>query len=201
VTRNITWILALAATAAWAQAAAPAIAPGTTIRVELEKKLDSKKARPGQPVRVKVDKAIKDHGTVLLPKNCYLIGTVTEDAPAVKGKMASLGVLFTSAVTKKGAVLAPKLRAAIVHIYADRQNTYGMLTMPAEMGGSGVPPPMVGGSGRYAAYDKANGHPVDYNVLESYNGVGADVGGEIVAVTSGNFHIDSGTKLQLRILH
>jgi hypothetical protein len=201
VTRPILLLLAIAAAAAWAQAPAATLAPDTTIKVELEKKLDSKKAKVGQPVRVKVEQEIKDHGAVVLPKNCYLVGTVTEDAPAAKGKMASVGVLFTSAQTKKGAPVAAHFRAAFVKIYADRDNTYGMLTMPAEMGGNYTPPPMTGGNGRYGAYDKANGKPVEYSVLDSYNGVGPDLGGEIVAVTSGDFHIDSGTKLQVRILH
>jgi hypothetical protein len=201
VTRTIPLLLACAAAVAYAQTPAATLAPGTTIKVELEKKLDSKKAKVGQPVMVKVEQEIKDHGTVVLPKNCYLVGTVTEDAPAAKGKMASFGVLFTSAQTKKGEPVAGHFRAAFVKIYADSQNTYGMLTMPAEMGGNGVPPPMVGGDNRYSAYDQANGKPVDYSVLENYNGVGTDLGGEVVAVTDGDFHIDSGTKMQVRILH
>ncbi len=198
--RYVGAVLFLAA-AVWAQAPAATLAPGTTIKVELEKKLDSKKSKLGQPVRVKVQQEIKQHGAVLLPKNCYLVGAVTEDTPAAKGKLASFGVLFTSAQTKKGAVLVPHLRAAIVHIYPDSDNTYGMLTLPREMGGNGTPPPMVGGSGKYGGYDKTSGKPVEYSVLESYNGVGTDLGGEVVGVAGGDFHIDSGTRLQVRILH
>ncbi len=198
MTRYVSVILVLAA-AAGAQAA-PALAPGTTVKVELETKLDSKKAKVGERVRAKVQQQIKDHGTVLLPKNCYLVGTVTEDQPAKGKSQASVGVLFSSVQTKKGAILVPHLRAAIVHIYADSDDRYSMLTMPVEMGGSGVPPPMTGGSDRYANYDQVNGKPVEYSVMETYNGAGADLGGEVVGVANGNFHIDSGTRLQIRIL-
>jgi hypothetical protein len=114
--RYVALILSLAASGLTEQTPR-VLPPGTTINVELDTNLASKTAKIGDPVRAKVEQQIKLHGAVLLAKNSYLLGAVTEDSLAKPGKMASFGVLFTWALANNGAVLMSHLRAAIVRIY------------------------------------------------------------------------------------
>lgn len=203
VSRLFFALLLLAVSAVWGQApaASATIAPGTTIRIQLQKKVDTKKAKVGDKIIAKVNDNIKDHGATLLPKNSLLVGEVTLVAPATKQTPAKLGVLFDQATTQKGQVLL-HLRAAIVRVMQDDySNGAGMLSTPAEMGGSGTAMVMDPGNPAYANLDRAsNGIPIQYSVMETANGSGADLGGVIYSV-GGDFSFDQGAHLQVRVLH
>ncbi len=207
----ISLMLALAG----AIAPVPKLAPGTNIKVELESRLGSKTARIGQPVRAKVEQKVKDHGRVLLPKGCYLVGVVTEDSQAQKDKRASFGVLFSSARTKRGRVLVPRLRAAIVRIVPDKVGQNNNPNNPADgafkipgWGGGLLPFPRAQNPGKkrqtkgpYAMFDRANGKPVAFAIMMTFNGAGRDLGGLVMALGDGDISLDSGTSLEVRVLH
>ena len=178
--------------------APPAPAPGTSFNVELQHKLDSKKAKPGDPVVATLKQDVKAGGRVVIPKNSLLVGTVTTVSASENHSPGKIGVLFDRATDKKGAVLA-HLRAAIVQVAVASGDEYGMLTRPAEMGGTGAPPPMAGGNGGGANRD-TNGVPLQIAVMETFNGAGADLGG-ILSAASSNFSLDDGTVLKVRVLH
>lgn len=200
-------IVLLAAAIGWAQtpAAAPAITPGIAFKVELQAKLDTKKAKVGDKVVAKVNDNVKDHGVTLIAKNTMLTGMVTEAVPAQGNQPAKLGVLFDVATPKSGAAI--HLRAAIVKVIPD---TFGdnasMISRPAEMSGGNNPGQSSTnqfdpGNPAYANMDRAsNGTPIQYAVMETFDGNGVDMGGEISSV-SGNFTLDDGTHVQVRVLH
>ncbi|HUX66995.1 MAG TPA: hypothetical protein VMV31_05875 [Terriglobales bacterium] len=196
-------MLFVGVTGAGAQApAGAALKPGTIIKIELQKKLDTKKAKVGDAVVAKVMQPIKDHQTVLVPKDSLLVGQVTLATPA-KGKThAQLGVLFDEATTKQGTVLL-HLRGAIVKVRQDSTNWNEKMSIPPEMGGSGIPMAMspTNDDAAYPNLDKSSdGAPIEYAVMETADGTGADLGGVISSV-GGNFDLDGGTHLQVRVLH
>ncbi|MGH9482130.1 MAG: hypothetical protein ACRD1L_08545 [Terriglobales bacterium] len=189
--------------AAWALSQAPAtpvaVAAGTEFKIELQTKLDSKKAKAGDQVAAKVSENVKDHGVILIAKNSLLTGRVTEAAPSAGGQPAKLGVRFELATPKTGAPVP--LRAAIVKVIPDAFNGSSMVSRPAEMGGSGTATQFDAGNPAYANMDRAsNGTPIQYAVMETYNGAGVDLGGEITSV-GGNFNLDEGAHLEVRVLH
>jgi hypothetical protein len=214
VARHVVPVLALLAAAVAAQAPAPRLAPGAAIEVRLESALASQTAKIGDPVRAMVERQIKKSGKVILPKGSVLLGRVTEDSLAQKGKMASFGVLFTTALATNGATLLPNLRAAIVRIYPvkkvkTRKQSPGIQMSP-ELGGPRVvfsPFPSVGVAknkkkgGPYANFDHTQGKPVAFAVMERFNGAGRDLGGLVMALTPGDIQLKSGANLQVRVLH
>jgi hypothetical protein len=212
VARHLGPLLTLLLAALGAQAPSSSLAPGATIQVQLETALASKTARIGDPVRAKVERQIKLHGKVLLPKHSYLLGAVTEDSHAREGKMASFGVLFTSALANNDAILLPRLRAAIVRIYPVKKvktrKSVPSIQMAPEIGGRSViftPFPSVGvdkpKKGSYPNFDHTNGKPVAFALMETYNGRGRDLGGLVVALTPGDIQLKQGANLQVRVLH
>jgi len=201
---RVLFMLIVAVTAVWAQAPAAGarLEPGTTVRIKLQKNLDTKKSEVGDKVVAKVLQDIKDHKTMLLPKNSLLVGQVTLVIPAQGSQHAQLGVLFDQATTKQGAVLL-HLRAAIVKVKSDSANWNEKMTMPPEMGGSGIPRAMspTNDDAAYPNLDRAsNGIPIEYAVMETANGSGADLGG-VMSSMGGNFDLVAGTHLQVRVLH
>ena len=212
VARIVASVLTLLVAPCGAQAPARSLAPGTTIEVQLDTGLASKTARIGDPVRATVERPVKLDGKLVLPKNSYLLGSVTEDSLAAKGKMASFGVLFTWALANSGALLASGLRAAIVRIYpAQKVKTHKpvpSIQMSPEVGGRSeifTPFPRVGVAKKkpvpYANFDHTAGKPVAFAVMETYNGAGKDLGGLVMALTPGDIQLKPGANLQVRILH
>jgi hypothetical protein len=80
------------------------LAPGMTINAELNSTLDSKKAKPGDPVTAKATEAVKSSdGRTILPKGAKLVGKVTESKSRAKGDSDSvLGIQFDKAMLKDG---------------------------------------------------------------------------------------------------
>lgn len=190
----------LCAGLAVAQSALPV---GTTFKIELQTKLDSKKAKVGDKVQAKCSDNVKVHGANVLPKNSVLTGIVTQATPAEGSQPAQLGILFNTATPKGGAAIA--FRAAIVKVYADDNNSnnqLGMLTQPAEMtGGTGTNAAVMnGGQMSYLGLDRSsNGIPIQYSIQETASGQQSDLGGVVSSVRD-NFTLDDGAHLQLRVL-
>jgi hypothetical protein len=79
------------------------LASGTAINAELSTSVDSKKAKPGDPVKAKITEAVTSNGQAVLPKGAQLVGHVTEASARAKGgNESSLGIVFDKAVLKHG---------------------------------------------------------------------------------------------------
>jgi hypothetical protein len=76
---------------------------GTTISVELKDPLDSKKVKPGDPVKLKTTEAYKSNDQIVLPKGTQLLGHVTRATVKEKGQNgSSLGIAWDKAILKNG---------------------------------------------------------------------------------------------------
>jgi hypothetical protein len=76
---------------------------GTTISVELKDSLDSKKVKPGDPVKLKTTEAYKSNDQIVLPKGTQLLGHVTRATVKEKGQNgSSLGIAWDKAILKNG---------------------------------------------------------------------------------------------------
>lgn len=92
------------------QAAQGSLAAGTAINAELDKSLDSKKAKVGDAVTARTTEAIKEDGKVVLPKGTKLIGHVTRASARSKGDSDStLAMQFDRAEMKGGQEISVQL--------------------------------------------------------------------------------------------
>jgi hypothetical protein len=84
--------------------AAPRIAPGSVIPVQLTKSIDAKKAKTGDEVVAKVTGDLRNNaGTVIVPKDTKVIGHVTEaQARNKEQKESELAIAFDHMVPKNG---------------------------------------------------------------------------------------------------
>jgi hypothetical protein len=89
-------------TAPAASASNVGLPDGTVIRVELKNKLDSKKAKVGDPVTAEVvEDAKAPDGKVVVPKKTKLTGKITEADPSTKDSPdAKLSFVMTNADVK-----------------------------------------------------------------------------------------------------
>jgi hypothetical protein len=92
------------------QAAQGSLAAGTAINAELDKSLDSKKAKVGDAVSARTTETVKEDGKLLLPKGTKLTGRVTRASARSKGDNDStLAVQFDRAELKSGQEVAVQL--------------------------------------------------------------------------------------------
>jgi hypothetical protein len=76
---------------------------GAAINAELTAPVDSKKAKPGDPVAARTTEPTKSNGKTVIPKGCKLVGHVTQAAARAKGDSESaLGIVFDKAILKNG---------------------------------------------------------------------------------------------------
>ncbi len=141
---------ALSATAAAnaPTATAPGLhfSPGTILPVELDKSVDAKKAKPGDPLVAKIDQDLLSNGKIVIPRNSKIMGHVVEaKASSHDDKSSKLGIVFDKIEVKD----APEIPlSAVVQgigapVSAVGNNAYG-----DDMGGpsSGNPSGMTGSS-------------------------------------------------------
>lgn len=96
--------------AAKSQSAPSSLAAGTAVNAELDKSLDSKKAKAGDGVTARTTEAVKEGSKVVLPKGTKLTGHVTRASARGKGDNDStLGVQFDRAELKGGQDMAVQL--------------------------------------------------------------------------------------------
>lgn len=81
-------------TAAAAEPNASRFALGSEIRVQLEKTVDAKKAKPGDPVLAKTMDELKSGTEVIAPRGAKVIGHVVAAAPHEKNSPSSLEIAF-----------------------------------------------------------------------------------------------------------
>jgi hypothetical protein len=101
------------------QAAAGEPSPGlsgrTALQVELTKGVDTRKAKPGDPVEAKLAQDVKSEGTVVLHRGAKLVGHITEAQARSKEKPESrLGIVFDKAMDKRGEEFA--FRAVVMAV-------------------------------------------------------------------------------------
>src|SRR4051794_33129852 len=84
------------------------LGPGMSINAELNSSLDSKKAKPGDPVTARATEPVKSSdGRAIIPKGAKLMGRVTEVKSRSKGDSESaLGIQFDKAMLKDGQSVA-----------------------------------------------------------------------------------------------
>jgi type IV secretory pathway VirB10-like protein len=76
---------------------------GAAINAELTAPIDSKKAKPGDPVAARTTEPTKSNGKTVIPKGSRLVGHVTEASARAKGDSESaLGIVFDKAILKNG---------------------------------------------------------------------------------------------------
>ena len=76
---------------------------GAAINAELTTPVDSKKAKPGDPVAARTTEPAKSNGKTVIPKGCKLVGHVTQASSRAKGDSESaLGIVFDKAILKNG---------------------------------------------------------------------------------------------------
>src|SRR6201998_3107227 len=76
---------------------------GAAINAELTAPVDSKKAKPGDPVAARTTEPTKSNGKTVIPKGSKLVGHVTQASSRAKGDSESaLGVVFDKAILKNG---------------------------------------------------------------------------------------------------
>ena len=92
------------------QVAQGSLAAGTAINAELDKSLDSKKAKVGDAVTARTTETIKEDGKVVLPKGTKLIGHVRRASARSKGDGDStLAMQFDRAEMKGGQEISVQL--------------------------------------------------------------------------------------------
>jgi hypothetical protein len=76
---------------------------GAAINAELTAPIDSKKAKPGDPVAARTTEPTKSNGKAVIPKGCKLVGHVTQAAARANGdSQSALGIAFDKAILKNG---------------------------------------------------------------------------------------------------
>jgi hypothetical protein len=80
-----------------------ALANGSTFNAALNAPIDSKKAKPGDPVTAHTTEPAKSDGKTVMPKGTKLLGHVTQASARANGESdSSLGVVFDKAILKNG---------------------------------------------------------------------------------------------------
>jgi len=120
---------------------------GAAINAELSAPVDSKKAKPGDPVAARTTEPTKSNGKTVIPKGSKLVGHVTQASARAKGDSESaLGIVFDKAILKNGQEVP--LNVAIQALAsAQSAATANAGNDLAAAGGAGT---YAGGSGRAA---------------------------------------------------
>ncbi|MGH9520613.1 MAG: hypothetical protein ACRD2D_13230 [Terriglobales bacterium] len=186
--------VAAVASVAWARPQAPAIPPGTKIKLVLLTKLDTGKVQTGDKITARLDQDLKIHGQLVAAKNSEMLGLVTEVDPAQGSQPAKLGILFNQLVPKQGSPIT--VRAAIAKVSGN--SAPGSIMMSPELCGSNM---TFNNNPAYAHMDhSSDGIPIQYALMETYNGSGTDLGGIIQSVGR-NFVLDKDVRVEVQFLH
>ena len=110
---------------------------GATVRVTLQKPLDARKNKPGDPVIVKTAENVKSDGRVIVPKGSKVVGHVTTvKAHSKESPDAALGIVFDRAVLKDGREIP--LHVFVQAVAPGQEATIPTMSMtPATAAGTG----------------------------------------------------------------
>jgi hypothetical protein len=144
-----------------------ALGNGSTFNAALNAPIDSKKAKPGDPVTAHTTEPAKSDGRTVMPRGTKLLGHVTQASARSNGESdSSLGVVFDKAILKNGQEVP--LNAAIQAIASGQSSASAAgsdLDMMSGAGASAAGSGMAGGRG-------------------ALGGVGSTAGGAVGAVTN-----------------
>jgi hypothetical protein len=125
--------------------AAPRIAPGSVIPVQLTKGIDAKKAKTGDAIEARVTQDMKTgSGEIVVPKDTKVVGHITEaQARSKDHKESQVGIAFDHAVMKDGddVALPMSIQAVIAPPNSNANNNAG-----SESAGQPAAAPNYGGS-------------------------------------------------------
>lgn len=147
----IAMLTALIAVRVEAQTAeSSALKPGTTIRVTLQKPLNSKKTKSGDQVILKTAESVKSDGHEVVPKGSKIIGHITEvKAHTMENPEASLGIVLDHATLKDGRDVPLHISIqAVAPAEGGAEPTMSMTPATAAGSGGGMGPvtgPLTGG--------------------------------------------------------
>jgi hypothetical protein len=79
---------------------------GTVIRAQLDKTIDAKKAKVGDPVSATTIDDLKSTPAGLATKGCKILGHIAEVAPHQGDSVSTLGIVFDKLVLKDGSDMA-----------------------------------------------------------------------------------------------
>ena len=196
---------------------------GTIIPAELSKSVDSKKAKAGDKIEVKIPVDLLSHGKILIPKNTKIIGHVTEaKAHSKESPDAKVGIAFDRILMKDGHEVP--IQAAVQAIARPLQSAALSSSTASDSGGmpSGSTPTYGGGGmggarppERVASYPTGTSTGTDPSSPEGgtsaplgptsqgvvgMKGLSLKASGQTSVISSEteNVHLDSGTQLMLR---
>ena len=135
---------------------------GTVIRAELEKTIDAKKAKVGDPVLAHTIDDLKSNPPGLTNKGCKIVGHVAEVAAHEGNTPSTLGIKFDKMVLKDGYEMA--LPASIQAIgfadtYVDVNNDQTITSMGGNVGNTHN---VSGSSSAQANIGAGGGNPANY---------------------------------------
>jgi hypothetical protein len=191
-------------------------------RATLNKGLDAKKLKQGDPVTAKLQDDVKSGDAAALPKNTVLLGHVDQVQPSQNKSDSSVQVTFDKAQLKDGQQLP--IKATIMQI-APPPNALALQQNTGGGGGSAPsalpsgPAPSAGGSGGSTGGGASSGpqpapsapsslpDPSQQQQASQQAGVpGVNVQSDIHEQNSGTFtakgknvHVDGGTQMQMAI--
>lgn len=203
-----------------------ALPAGATVRVTLQKPLDSKKSKPGDPVLAKSAESVKANGREVLPRGTKIIGHLTSVGAHTKEKpQAVLGLVFDRAILRNGSEVP--LRVAIQAVApGPGTDAPNMALTPATAAGSsgGMGPvtgpltagngldPNAGSPGRIGSPESptADNMTSQGELTPSCRGVLRMEGmglvpedptlGSVIVSRNRNIQLDIGTQMMLRVL-
>jgi hypothetical protein len=119
-------------------------APGTELRVELEKTVDAKKAKPGDPVLAKTIDELKSGTQVVAPRGAKVIGHVVTATPHEKDSPSRLEIAFDKLDLGNGSQIPTK--ASIQAL--EKPASYAPMASDNMGGQQAGSPPMASGNSR-----------------------------------------------------
>jgi hypothetical protein len=153
---------------------------GSTFNTALNAPLDSRKCKPGDPVKAHTTEAAKSDGRTVFPKGTKLEGHVTQATSRAKGDSESaIGIVFDKAILKNGEEVPLNVTIRAIASAQSSAATAGsdfdsMGSMGASAAGSG----MAGGRGVLGGAGSTAGGAVG-SVTNTAANVGGTAGGAL----------------------
>ena len=182
-----------------------ALPVGTAIRAELNKSVDAKKAKPGDPLVARVTADVKSGDTVLIPRGSKVLGQVTQAQPYEKGgTQSTLGIAFTKVVSKEGTEMP--LTASIQAISPPANSNPMSQQAPSASGLPGGNPGAMGAPGQGptgaapgSATSAADNTPSEAESPMKGMSISQSTQGIVFSSPERNVKLESGAQLVLRV--
>jgi len=183
-------------------------APGTTIRVELAKSVDAKKAKVSDEVIAKtMDDFPDDNKEVLAPKGAKVVGHVAEVSPRQGESASTLGIAFDKIVLKNGTDVPFK---ASIQAIGGPDLSAVPTNEPMPQSGGGAPtmspghdPDSYGGSMGRGGMPASGPLPPNAQGVVGISGISLSAGttgDSLLTSPKRNVKLDSGMQMILRIV-